>query len=247
LDGWRRGGGRGLHRARKRAPRRHAPEVSATSYAEREFFERLIGLAGRHGTMVVHDFAYADICFDGYRAPSILQVEGAREVAVEIFSMSKSYNMAGWRVGFCVGNARMVTAMIALRECEEETRKICAVYQKRREALVKGFRQGGLGGGAGARVDVRVGSNTGRAGWKAGAQGAPRQECPPHRVADGADQRDAHSKCRSHEWPQPGWLVEVCHPATPSEKVPGLSRRRPTPRAKPRGLGIGAEGGGRGA
>ncbi len=127
------------------------------------FFREVIGLAARHGTMVVHDFAYADICFDGYRAPSILQVEGAREVAVEIFSMSKSYNMAGWRVGFCVGNAKMIAALariksyldygvfqpiqiaaiIALRECEEETAKICAVYQKRRDVLVKGLARAG--------------------------------------------------------------------------------------------------------
>jgi alanine-synthesizing transaminase len=112
---------------------------------------------------VVHDFAYADICFDGYKAPSILQVDGAKEVACEIFSMSKSYNMAGWRVGFCVGNARMVAALgriksyldygvfqpiqiasiIALRECEEDTQKICATYKKRRDVLVKGLCQAG--------------------------------------------------------------------------------------------------------
>ena len=96
--------------------------------------------------MVLHDFAYADICFDGYEAPSILQVPGAKEVAVEIFSMSKSYNMAGWRVGFCLGNKKMIAALariksyldygvfqpiqiasiIALRECEDDTKKICA-------------------------------------------------------------------------------------------------------------------------
>ena len=91
------------------------------------------------------------------------QVEGASEVAVEIFSLSKSYNMAGWRVGFCVGNARMIAALariksyldygvfqpiqiasiIALRECEEDTRKICAVYQKRRDALATGLKRAG--------------------------------------------------------------------------------------------------------
>ena len=100
-------------------------------------------LARKHGTLVVHDFAYADLGFDGYKPPSILQVEGAKEVAVEIFSMSKSYNMAGWRVGYCLGNPRMIGALariksyldygvfqpiqiasiIALRECEEDTRK----------------------------------------------------------------------------------------------------------------------------
>jgi alanine-synthesizing transaminase len=113
--------------------------------------------------MVVHDFAYADLCFDGYKAPSILEVEGAKEVAVEIFSMSKSYNMPGWRVGFCVGNRKMIAALariksyldygvfqpiqiaaiVALRECEAETRKIRGVYQKRRDVLIEGLARGG--------------------------------------------------------------------------------------------------------
>jgi len=112
---------------------------------------------------VVHDFAYADLGFDGYQPPSILQVEGAKDVAVEVFSMSKSYNMAGWRVGFCLGNPRMIAALariksyldygvfqpiqiasiIALRECEEDTQKIRATYQKRRDVLVKGLTQAG--------------------------------------------------------------------------------------------------------
>jgi alanine-synthesizing transaminase len=109
--------------------------------------------------LIIHDFAYADLGFDGYNPPSILQVEGAKDVAVEIFSMSKSYNMAGWRVGFCVGNPRLVAALtriksyldygvfqplqiasvIALRECGDEPQKICAVYEKRCEALVSGL------------------------------------------------------------------------------------------------------------
>jgi alanine-synthesizing transaminase len=130
---------------------------------EREFFETVIGLARHHGTMVVHDFAYADLGFDGYRPPSILQIPGAKEVAVEIFSMSKSYNMAGWRIGFCLGNRKMIAALgriksyldygafqpvqiasiIALRECEEETKKICNVYQKRRDTLIDGLRRAG--------------------------------------------------------------------------------------------------------
>jgi alanine-synthesizing transaminase len=139
------------------------PHNPTTTCVDLEFFQEIIGLAREHGTMVVHDFAYADLCFDGYRAPSILQVEGASEVAVEIFSMSKSYNMAGWRVGFCLGNRKMIAALariksyldygvfqpiqiasiIALRECEEETRKIRAVYQKRRDVLVTGLRRAG--------------------------------------------------------------------------------------------------------
>ena len=139
------------------------PHNPTTTCVELDFFRELVGMARKHGTMVVHDFAYADLCFDGYKAPSILQVEGAKEVAIEIFSMSKSYNMAGWRVGFCLGNAKMIAALariksyldygvfqpiqiasiIALRECEEDTRKICAVYQKRRDVLVKGLQAAG--------------------------------------------------------------------------------------------------------
>jgi alanine-synthesizing transaminase len=139
------------------------PHNPTTHCVDRAFFQTLIDLARRHGTMVVHDFAYADLCFDGYRAPSILQIEGAKEVAVEIFSMSKSYNMAGWRVGFCLGNRKMIGALariksyldygvfqpiqiasiIALRECEDDTRQICQVYQQRRDVLVDGLRKAG--------------------------------------------------------------------------------------------------------
>jgi alanine-synthesizing transaminase len=139
------------------------PHNPTTTCVDLDFFREVIGLARQHGTMVVHDFAYADLCFDGYKAPSILQVEGASEVAVEIFSMSKSYNMAGWRVGFCLGNQKMIAALariksyldygvfqpiqiasiIALRECEEDTRKICANYQKRRDVLISGLGRAG--------------------------------------------------------------------------------------------------------
>ena len=139
------------------------PHNPTTTCVDLDFFRQIIALAARHGTLVVHDFAYADLGFDGYVPPSILQVDGAKEVAVEIFSMSKSYNMAGWRVGYCLGNRRMIGALariksyldygvfqpiqiasiIALRECEEETRKICAIYQKRRDVLVNGLNRAG--------------------------------------------------------------------------------------------------------
>jgi alanine-synthesizing transaminase len=155
-----------LYRTSSRKPKMlliSFPHNPTTTCVDLDFFREIVRLARQHGTMVVHDFAYADLCFDGYRAPSILQVEGAKEVAVEIFSMSKSYNMAGWRVGFCLGNAKMIAALariksyldygvfqpiqiasiIALRECEEDTRKICAVYQKRRDVLVTGLRRAG--------------------------------------------------------------------------------------------------------
>jgi len=73
-----------------------------------DFFRQIVELAREYESMIVHDFAYADLCFDGYKAPSILQVPDAKEVAVEIYSMSKSFNMAGWRIGFCLGNRKMI-------------------------------------------------------------------------------------------------------------------------------------------
>src|SRR5882724_2132595 len=139
------------------------PHNPTTTCVDLDFFKEIVRLASQHGTMVVHDFAYADLGFDGYKPPSILQVEGARDVAVEIFSMSKSYNMAGWRVGFCLGNRKMIGALariksyldygvfqpiqiasiIALRECEEDTKKICATYQRRRDVLIDGLNRAG--------------------------------------------------------------------------------------------------------
>jgi alanine-synthesizing transaminase len=139
------------------------PHNPTTTCVDLEFFEEIVKLARENDAMIIHDFAYADLGFDGYKPPSILQVRGAKEVAVEIFSMSKSYNMAGWRVGFCLGNPKMIAALariksyldygvfqpiqiasiIALRECEEDTRKICAVYQRRRDALVTGLKRAG--------------------------------------------------------------------------------------------------------
>jgi alanine-synthesizing transaminase len=139
------------------------PHNPTTHCVDRGFFETLVALAHKHGTMIVHDFAYADLSFDGYRAPSLLEVPGAKEVGVEIFSMSKSYNMAGWRVGFCLGNPKMISALgriksyldygmfqpiqiaaiIGLRECEEYTRTNAADHQKRRDVLIDGLANGG--------------------------------------------------------------------------------------------------------
>jgi alanine-synthesizing transaminase len=127
------------------------------------FFERVIKLAREHDIIVVHDLAYADICFDGYQAPSIMQVEGAREVAVEFFTMSKSYNMAGWRVGFMVGNAELVNALARIKSYHDygtftpiQVASIAALdgpqdcvqevvqkYQSRRDVLVKGLHEAG--------------------------------------------------------------------------------------------------------
>lgn len=135
---------------------------------ELPFFERVVELARAYDIWVVHDLAYADIVFDGYRAPSILQVPGARECAVEFFTLSKSYNMAGWRVGFMVGNpvlvnalARMksyhdygtftpiqVASILALEGPQECVEQIRVTYQKRRDVLCAGLHA------AGWKVDV---------------------------------------------------------------------------------------------
>jgi alanine-synthesizing transaminase len=139
------------------------PHNPTTQCVDLQFFRDIVGLAAQHGTMIVHDFAYADICFDGYRAPSLLQVDGAKEIGIEIYSLSKSFNMAGWRVGFCLGNRKLIAALariksyldygifqpiqiasiIALRECAKETKKICSTYQKRRDLLVTGLKRAG--------------------------------------------------------------------------------------------------------
>lgn len=135
------------------------PSNPTAQCVELEFYERIIRIAREHSIWVIQDLAYADLCYDGYVAPSILQVEGAREVAVEFFSMSKSYNMPGWRIGFCCGNkvlvaalARMksyldygmftpiqVAAIAALEGDQSCVTEICAMYQSRRDVLCSGL------------------------------------------------------------------------------------------------------------
>lgn len=139
------------------------PSNPTAQCVELEFFERVVALAKQHDILVVHDLAYADITFDGWKAPSIMQVPGARDVAVEFFTMSKSYNMAGWRIGFMVGNAELVAALariksyhdygsftpvqvaaIAALEGDQScVTDICAQYQRRRDVLVKGLHEAG--------------------------------------------------------------------------------------------------------
>jgi len=127
------------------------------------FFERVVEIARAHNIIVVHDLAYADIVFDDFRAPSILEVPGARDVAVEFFTMSKSYNMAGWRIGFMVGNRDLVAALARIKsyhdygaftpiqvasiaalegpqDCVEEVRQ---KYQRRRDVLARGLIESG--------------------------------------------------------------------------------------------------------
>jgi alanine-synthesizing transaminase len=135
------------------------PHNPTTMCVDRAFFERVVEFAREHRLMVVHDFAYADFAFDGYRPPSFLEVPGAREVGVEIFSTSKSYNMAGWRLGFVCGNARMVHALariksyldygafqpiqiagiVALEGDQDPVQHIVEVHRKRRNVLVNGL------------------------------------------------------------------------------------------------------------
>lgn len=139
------------------------PHNPTTRCVELDFFERLVRFAREYEVMLVHDFAYADIGFDGYRPPSLLQVEGAKEVGVELYTLSKSHSMAGWRVGFVVGNPEMVDALaqlksyldygtfqpiqiaaiIALNEGDEFIDQVDAVYQRRRNTLVDGLARAG--------------------------------------------------------------------------------------------------------
>jgi len=127
------------------------------------FFEEVVAMVNREGIMVIHDFAYGRTCFDGYVAPSFLQAGGAKEVGVEFTTMSKPYNMAGWRIGFCAGNAEMLQALatikgyydygvftpiqvasiIAMRTGEPSIRAQAEIYQKRRDIVVDGLRKVG--------------------------------------------------------------------------------------------------------
>src|SRR5262245_44790230 len=137
------------------------PHNPTTTVVERDFFVDVVKLARRFGFMVLHDFAYGDICFDGYQAPSFLSVPGAKEVGVETTTMSKGYNMAGWRLGFCAGNAEMLRALatikgyydygifqaiqiagiLALRHGDNLVERQAMEYQKRRDVLVDGLQR----------------------------------------------------------------------------------------------------------
>ncbi len=139
------------------------PSNPTAQCVELEFFERVVALARQHNILVVHDLAYADITFDGYVAPSIMQVPGARDVAVEFFTMSKSYNMAGWRVGFMVGNKELVNALARIKSYhdygtftpiqvasiaaldgpQDDVIEIRNTYQNRRDVLARGLHEAG--------------------------------------------------------------------------------------------------------
>jgi alanine-synthesizing transaminase len=137
------------------------PHNPTTQVVDLAFFEKIVDFAKEHKIYVVHDLAYADLTFDGYEAPSFLQVKGAKDVGVEFFSLSKSYSMAGWRVGFCVGNRGMVQALtriksyldygmfqpvqiaaiVALNGPQDCVQEIVSVYKDRRDALISGLQR----------------------------------------------------------------------------------------------------------
>jgi alanine-synthesizing transaminase len=135
------------------------PHNPTTSVVDLGFFEKIVDFCKEHNMMIVHDFAYADLVFDGYKPPSLLQVAGAKDIGVELFSLSKSYSMPGWRVGFCVGNPVMLAALrriksyldygvfqpiqiasiIALKGPYRYVREIVDTYRERRDVLVGGL------------------------------------------------------------------------------------------------------------
>jgi alanine-synthesizing transaminase len=139
------------------------PHNPTTAVVDRAFFEKIVAFCREHDMIVVHDFAYADLVFDGYTPPSFLQVPGAKEIGVEFFTLSKSYSMPGWRVGFCVGNPQLIAALrriksyldygmfqpiqiaaiIALNGPYDCVQEIVEIYRQRRDALVDGLNRVG--------------------------------------------------------------------------------------------------------
>ncbi len=137
------------------------PHNPTTQTVDLSFFEELVKFAQKEDIIVVHDLAYAEICFDGYKAPSFLQAKGAKKVGIEFYSMSKTYNMAGWRVGFAVGNSEVigaltrlksyydygiftplrVAAITALRGSQECVKETVKLYQDRRDVLARGLKR----------------------------------------------------------------------------------------------------------
>jgi len=135
------------------------PSNPTTQSASLDFFKKIVEIGKKYDIWIVHDLAYADIVFDGYRAPSILEVDGAKDIAVEFFTLSKSYNMPGWRVGFCCGNRKLVQALTkiksymdygtftpiqvaaikALNDCDQDVVDICSMYNSRRDELCNGL------------------------------------------------------------------------------------------------------------
>lgn len=134
---------------------------TAMTIDDASFFDKVVALAKREGILVIHDFAYGRTCFDNYQAPSFMQSKGAKDIGVEFMTMSKPYNMAGWRIGFCVGNSEMIRALstikgyydygvfqaiqiasiIGVRNCDEYIQQQADVYQSRRDIVVEGLKK----------------------------------------------------------------------------------------------------------
>ncbi len=153
------------------------PHNPTGAVVELPFMQRVVDFCREREMVVVHDFAYADVGFDGYRPPSILQAEGAKECAVELYSMTKSFSMAGWRCAFLLGNAEVVQALVKLKsyldygmfqpvqiaatvtmnEAADFPDEVCATYQRRRDALIDG-----LAGSAGTSPSRRARCSCGR-------------------------------------------------------------------------------------
>ncbi len=139
------------------------PHNPTTEVTDLEFFQKVVDFAKEHNIWVVHDLAYADLAFDGYKAPSFLQAKGAKDVGVEFYTLSKSYSMPGWRMGFCVGNPELVKALtriksyldygifqpiqiastVALNGPEDCVQEICEIYRMRRDLLIDGLKRVG--------------------------------------------------------------------------------------------------------
>ena len=135
------------------------PSNPTTECVDIDFFEQVVEIAKKNEIWVIHDLAYADLCFDGYKAPSFLEVKGAKDIGAEFFTLSKSYNMPGWRVGFCCGNKDLIGALsrvksyydyglftpiqvasiVALNEGDQEVNKIRDMYKERRDVLCDGL------------------------------------------------------------------------------------------------------------
>jgi alanine-synthesizing transaminase len=152
-----------VRRDRPKAVIASFPHNPTTAVATAEDMQRLVDLAREHEFLLVHDFAYADVAFDGHRPPSVLAADGAHDCAVELYSLTKSFSMAGWRVGFLLGNAEVVAALaklksyldygtfqpiqiaatVTLREATDYPAEVCAVYEHRRDVLIEGLDRAG--------------------------------------------------------------------------------------------------------
>ena len=156
------------------------PHNPTTAIVNLAFMKRVVDFARENGILVVHDLAYADLCFDGYKAPSIMQVPGAKEMCVEFFTLSKSYNMPGWRVGFCVGNPDMIAALTRLKSYfdygifapvqvasiaalngpQDCVTEIVSTYRKRRDCAMRRADARRMAGREAQSHDVRMGADS---------------------------------------------------------------------------------------